>query len=151
MAVTQPSVSGTTADINSVPVSFNTSTLVVKGGPVPMSNSVSASVWVPKDALIGDSNTIYTELDLTPSYEGQLFWSAATGTYPNYVITPTSAQLYISVHISKIPPPLPLLRNTYYWVPVLLDKAVSFIDPATGRTWDPMGAVTCNPPYLCAS
>ena len=150
MTVIQPTITGATSDINSSPTSFRHSTFVVKGAPRPVSNGIDAKVWVPKDSVLPEEDSIYKEVSLMPTYSGELFWSAATGTYPNLVITENSAQLYISVHHSLVPAALAQpFRNEYYWVPVILDSVTSYLDPATGKDWDPVGLYVCNPPYLC--
>jgi hypothetical protein len=89
------------------------------------------------------SDTIVYELKRVPSFEGELYWSTAISDgQGGYTIFRGRGRLYIAIKNE--------VSGFLVWKPVVPSHFDSYLDPTTGRTWDPLGAYTCNPSYLCA-
>lgn len=159
MVVNSPIISGTVSSFNSVPNTFNTSTFLVKGGQTLPSNLLGETSWVPIenpfDLEEGDFPE-HKEITVYPDYAGQLFWSSVVSNAPPYyglALNPlfdtfNLAKLYVSIPSEWSP--TGLLIPGFVWVPVFTNIVTFYKDAATGKKWDPMGAVVCNPPFLCA-
>jgi len=96
-------------------------------------------------SLVRDDDTgNWFYLDFTPQYLGQLMYSNTTGEGLNTQAIQYAARLFLAVN-----DPASVDPNGLKWVPVVNYYADSYLDPTTGKEWDPVATYVCDPPYLC--
>lgn len=136
--ITPPYLIGNDLPVNSIATNRITSTFKIIGGPRPPNYTY---------LVYNDVQQKFVILDLKPSYEGQVIYSNTIGDLPtNFTVIKYRARLFVARTFTGSNG-LPELR----WVPVVSYYTDSYIDPSTKRDWDPLGAYTCNPAYLCPS
>lgn len=122
--------------VNTIPTNRIVSTFKIVGGP-----RLPGFYWLVRD----DATGRYDILNLKPQYKGQLIYSNTIGDNVNsFTVIPYFARMFLAVHNTSVTDP-----NALKWVPIINYYATSYQDAATGNEWDPVGAYTCNPAYLC--
>lgn len=145
MAYTDATIAAPTSPQNFIPTNRVHSEFFLHGGPrLPVDEGGDSGM-----VYVRYSDTVLYTLKRTPSFEGQLYWSTAEPDgLGGYTISLTGASLYIAVKEAQSDS----ASNIYYklvWKPVMRTAAIEYLDPTTGKTWDPVGLYTCNPPHLC--
>lgn len=130
---------GGSTSLNSIATNRIVSTFKIIGGP-----REPGYIYY----ILDDDTGNYVPLNLKPQYLGQVMYSNTVEA--SYTPIKNKARLFLAVQNTSTASPSNFFEpNELKWVPIINYYAEFYIDPSTGKPWDPVAGYVCDPPYLC--